>query len=195
MQRKLISLPWKDLINRGKNHSFVVKDWIYGQEAKSPGGAWRFLRKKSTYRGDLFCADGEYDGNPSRSRMYHARRACKSLIKAFAVMEFALKGLGVRLIYLPSVVSEIDRVIDLNLTVSVNLVSLFISRLLKGLQNLSNSDALYSFNWGQYSYEIEDIGIVCFRPVMDATTGEKAFVVESIQWAFATSTLFSEFTD
>lgn len=110
-------------------------------------------------------------------------------------MEFALKGLGVRLIYLPSVVSEIDRVIDLNLTVSVNLVSLFISRLLKGLQNLSNSDALYSFNWGQYSYEIEDIGIVCFRPVMDATTGEKAFVVESIQWAFATSTLFSEFTD
>lgn len=67
---------------------------------------------------------------------------------ASATAIIALKGLGVRLIYLPSVVSEIDRVTDLNLSVSINQVSLFISRLLKGIQNLSNSDTLYSFNWG-----------------------------------------------
>ena len=109
-------------------------------------------------------------------------------------MEFTLKGLGVRLVYTPNVINEIDRIIDLNLSISVDLVSLFISRLLKGLQNLSNTDALFSFNSGSYSYVIEDIGIVIFRPVTDISTGEKAFVIMDIQWSFMTSRHFSKFT-
>ena len=41
--------------------------------------------------------------------------------------------------YSPEVVSEIDRIVDSNLD-KVPLVALFISRLLKGIQNLSNTD-------------------------------------------------------
>ena len=63
----------------------------------------------------------------------------------------------------------------------MTLVALFISRLLKGLQNLSNAEDGFHVSWG------------FFRPVLDPETGEKAFLIDQIQWKFETSRFFSSF--
>jgi hypothetical protein len=47
--------------------------------------------------------------------------------------------------------------------------------------------------WGMYSYSIEDIGIVHFRPLFDEETGEKVYAIEDIRWTFVTSRFFSGF--
>lgn len=90
--------------------------------------------------------------------------------------------------YAKSVVEEIDHVIDRNLD-KPTLVALFISRLLKGFQNLTNVRP----NWGTYTYEIEDIAIVSFKMYCDASDGSIAIAIDSIQWTFATSRFFSDF--
>ena len=107
--------------------------------------------------------------------------------------DLGICGLGTALLYTPDVASEIETVINLNLEQPMTLVALFISRLLKGLQNLSNAEDGFHVSWGRCSYEIEDIGTVFFRPVLDPETGEKAFLIDQIQWKFETSRFFSSF--
>ena len=107
-------------------------------------------------------------------------------------MNFGIVNTGVTLILSASFFSEVDNVIDRNVDSNVKLVALFISRLIKGLQNLSCSDFEVPFSWGNYSYEIEDIGIVNFTALMDDETGEKAFHVLSISWTFNSSNFFND---
>ena len=99
---------------------------------------------------------------------------------------------GVLLKYAKSVVEEIDQVIDRNLD-KPTLVALFISRLLKGFQDLTNAEYEVRPNWGTYTYEIEDIAIVSFKMYCDASDGSIAIAIDSIQWTFATSRFFSDF--
>ena len=99
---------------------------------------------------------------------------------------------GVLLKYAKSVVEEIDQVIDRNLD-KPTLVALFISRLLKGFQNLTTAEYEVRPNWGTYTYEIEDIAIVSFKMYCDASDGYIAIAIDSIQWTFATSRFFSDF--
>ena len=109
------------------------------------------------------------------------------------MFELGICGLGVSLLYTPNVPEEIENIINLNLSRSMDLLALFISRLLKGLQNLSNADEGFHVRWGQSSYAIEDIGTVFFRPILDSETGEKIFMIYKIQWMFETSRFFSGF--
>ena len=94
--------------------------------------------------------------------------------------------------YSPEVVSEIDRIVDSNLD-KVPLVALFISRLLKGIQNLSNTDQEVNSSWGIHSYEIEDIGVLEFRLFLDINTNITTIAVEQIKWSFLRSRFFSDF--
>lgn len=87
-------------------------------------------------------------------------------------MDSRVRTTGVELIYSSEVTSEIERIISLNLSVPLDKVALFISRLLKGFQNLANSDNDFIPYWGDYLYEMEDIGMVVFQPIFD-TTSEK----------------------
>ena len=109
------------------------------------------------------------------------------------MFELGIRGLSVPLVYMPSVADEIEAIINLNLAQPMELVALFISRLLKGLQNLSNAEDGFHMNWGQASFEIEDIGIVFFRPVADAETKERILLICQIQWSFETSRFFPSF--
>ena len=102
-------------------------------------------------------------------------------------------GLGVQLVYSPFVEADIEYVIESNLKQPLSVLAMFISRLLKGLQNLSNASD-FLFSWGNYYYTIEDIGNVSFLPIQDPKTEEKAFAIESIQWSFEESRFFSEFS-
>lgn len=99
---------------------------------------------------------------------------------------------GTKLRYSPQVIAEIDSVIDYNLG-NLNLLALFISRLLKGFQDLTNDDVVVDSSWGNHSYEIEDIGVVSIRVIIDSSSGVKYVVIESIQWTFGTSRFFKEF--
>lgn len=74
----------------------------------------------------------------------------------------------------------------MNLSVPLDKVALFISRLLKGFQNLANSDNDFIPYWGDYLYEMEDIGMVVFQPIFDTTSESTAFYVKSIRWNFPT---------
>lgn len=103
-----------------------------------------------------------------------------------------ITGRDVILRYSPSFLIEIDRVIDLNLD-KITLIALFISRLLKGLQNLTNANQEVMSSWGMYSYEIEDIGIVDFKLIINPISGVTAIAIESIHWKLATSRFFSSF--
>lgn len=89
-------------------------------------------------------------------------------------------------------IAEIDSVIDHNLG-NLNLLALFISRLLKGLQDLTNDDIVVDSSWGNHTYAIDDIGVVSFKVIIDSSSGVKYIAVESIQWAFPTSRFFNEF--
>lgn len=94
--------------------------------------------------------------------------------------------------YSPSFLAEIDRVIDLNLD-KVALVALFISRLLKGIQNLTSADEEVTSAWGMHSYDIEDIGTVDFRLFMNPETAVTAIAIEQIRWRLSSSRFFSSF--
>lgn len=100
---------------------------------------------------------------------------------------------GIPLQFSSEFVSEVEAVVDMNANSNTAKVALFLSRLIKGLQNLSRSEAGFAVSWGCYSYEIEDIGIVSFRPLLDAESGQKVFHILSIYWTFATSRFFREF--
>lgn len=102
-------------------------------------------------------------------------------------------NVSVPLIYSTSFIEEVERVIQENVDENVSGVALFISRLIKGLQNLSNSDGEYQNNWGEYTFDVEDIGVICFRALIDADKGEKTYAIESIRWTFGTSRFFSRF--
>ena len=102
-------------------------------------------------------------------------------------------NVSVPLIYSTPFIEEVERVIQENVDENVSGVALFISRLIKGLQNLSNSDGDYQKNWGEYLFEVEDIGVICFRALTDAETGEKTYAIDSIRWTFANSHFFSSF--
>ena len=103
-----------------------------------------------------------------------------------------LTDTSIRLRVSPELVLEINRVIDLNLD-KVQLVALFISRLLKGLQDMTNAEEDVSSSWSVCTYEVEDIGIFAFRLFLDTNNGITTFAVDSVRWTFATSRYFSGF--
>ncbi len=107
-------------------------------------------------------------------------------------MNFPLTPEGITLIYSTRVIEEIDRVIDNNLD-NLQLLALFISRLLKGLQNLCNDNLEINSSWGEHFFEIEDIAKVYFGIIIDPGSNEKFITVDTIQWTFATSRFFSGF--
>ena len=107
-------------------------------------------------------------------------------------MQIPISNTGVPLLYSASFMLEVEQVIDVNVVKDVSGVALFISRLIKGLQGLSNLSDV-DMLWGKYSYSIEDIGIVHFRPLFDEETGEKVYAIEDIRWTFVTSRFFSGF--
>ena len=109
-------------------------------------------------------------------------------------MQMPISHTGITLQYSTAFLENVESVINLNVDKDVSRVALFISRLLKGLQNLSKEDAEFSFSWGKYSYSIEDIGTVYFHPLFDEETGEKAYAIDDIQWTFGTSRFFSAFS-
>ena len=104
-----------------------------------------------------------------------------------------ISNTGISLQYSTTFLEKVERVINLNVDKDVSRVALFISRILKGLQNLSKEDTDFNMSWGKYSYSIEDIGTILFRPLFDEETGEKAYAIDDIQWAFGTSRFFSGF--
>lgn len=108
-------------------------------------------------------------------------------------MVFNIVNTDVHLLLSATFLAEVESVVERNVDFNVSLVALFLSRLIKGLQNLSCSDGEYSVLWGNYTYVIEDIGVVSFHPLMDPETGEKAFHVLAIQWTFSSSRFFSAF--
>lgn len=87
-------------------------------------------------------------------------------------------GTDTELIYSAIVSYDIENTININLNQPLRLVALFISRLLKGLQNLTNCKD----DW------------VFFLPVYDPNTGEYALYVNDIQWSFESSRFFGSFT-
>ena len=87
-------------------------------------------------------------------------------------------GTDTELIYSAIVSYDIENTININLNQPLRLVALFISRLLKGLQNLTNCK--------------DDL--VFFLPVYDPNTGEYALYVNDIQWSFESSRFFGSFT-
>jgi len=107
-------------------------------------------------------------------------------------MRLNIVNTGIPLMFSASFISQLEDVVNRNVNSNVSLVALFISRIIKGLQALSCSEGTYHISWGTYSYTIEDIGVVCFQPLMDIETGERAYHILSIQWTFATSHFFSE---
>ena len=79
-------------------------------------------------------------------------------------MDSRVRTTGVELIYSSEVTSEIERIISLNLSY-----------------------------WGDYLYEMEDIGMVVFQPIFDTTSESTAFYVKSIRWNFPNSRFFYMF--
>ena len=88
-------------------------------------------------------------------------------------MFFPIVNVEYPLVLSASFIVEVENVINRNSDSNVSLVALFISRLIKGLQNLTCSDDEYAISWGNLSYEIEDIGVVDFTPLVDDESGEK----------------------
>lgn len=105
-------------------------------------------------------------------------------------MQLVIIGLNVPLLFSPAFIQEVETVIDKNVDTNVQLVALFISRLLKGLQNLANSDEEVLRIGGEFSYEIEDIGIVLVSPLYDPDTSERSYAVESVKWTYASGKFF-----
>ena len=106
------------------------------------------------------------------------------------MMQLDIVGLDVPLLFSPTFLNEVEDVVDRNVNDNVSLVALFISRLLKGLQNLSNSDMAVLRTWGKFSFEIEEIGIIHVMPLYDPETHERVYAVESVQWVFSTGNTF-----
>ncbi len=109
-------------------------------------------------------------------------------------MDGRVCGTDTELFYSAIVSYDIENTININLNQPLRLVALFISRLLKGLQNLTNCKDDWGGAWGYKSYFIEDIGTVFFLPVYDPNTGEYALYVNDIQWSFESSRFFGSFT-
>ena len=107
-------------------------------------------------------------------------------------MKLNVVGIEVPLLFSPSFLSELEDVVDRNVENNVQLTALFISRMLKGLQNLSNSEQEVLRSWDAFSFEIEDIGVVTLSPLYDPDTNISVYAVESIQWKFASSGLFKD---
>lgn len=100
-------------------------------------------------------------------------------------MQLNIVGLDVPLLFSPSFLREVEIVIDNNVNDNVQLTALFISRLLKGLQNLSNSDMEVLKSWDTFYFEIEEIGIVQVSPLFDSESNLRVYAIEAIQWVFA----------
>ena len=106
-------------------------------------------------------------------------------------MQIPIANTSVPLLYSTSFFNEVEYIIEKNVLSQVQETALFISRLIKGLQNLSNSDLEVNCSWGECSFPIEDIGVVHFRALFDEESGERVYTIESIQWTFATSRFLS----
>lgn len=108
-------------------------------------------------------------------------------------MQIPITNTSVTLLYSTSFLNDVEYVIEKNVLSQVQETALFISRLIKGLQNLSNSDLEVNCSWGECSFPIEDIGVVHFRALFDEESGERVYAIESLQWTFGTSRFFSSF--
>ena len=108
-------------------------------------------------------------------------------------MNLPIVNTGVLLYISPYFLSQVDEVIANNSDNNTQLVALFLSRLIKGLQNLSNMDTPTDSSWGKHTYTIEDIGIVSFRPVIDREKQQPAIAIEQIEWTFVNSYFFNSF--
>ena len=109
-------------------------------------------------------------------------------------MQLRIVGLGFSLLYSESFVEKLELVIILNVDRAVGKVALFISRLIKGLQDFSHLDyMMIQKRWGDFSFEIKDIGVIKFTPIFDDETGQKALAIDDIIWSFSSSRFFSGF--
>lgn len=103
-------------------------------------------------------------------------------------MQLRIVGLGFSLLYSESFVEKLELVIILNVDRAVGKVALFISRLIKGLQDFSHLDyMMIQKRWGDFSFEIKDIGVIKFTPIFDDETGQKALAIDDIIWSFSSS--------
>jgi len=110
------------------------------------------------------------------------------------VVDSRVCGTDTELVYSEKVSLDIENIINMNLNQPLSLVALFISRLLKGLQNLTNCKDDWGGSWGFKTFSIEDIGTVFFLPIYDPETGDYALYINDIQWAFKSSKFFEAFT-
>ena len=108
-------------------------------------------------------------------------------------MDGKVCGTDTELIYSAKVSFEIENTINININQPLSLVALFISRLLKGLQNLTNCKDDWGVSWGYSTFVIDDIGTVFFLPVYDPETEESAIYINDIKWSFESSRFFGSF--
>lgn len=106
-------------------------------------------------------------------------------------MRLKIANLSVPLYYSIAFLGQVEIVIEKNVDRKIDEAALFISRLIKGLQDLSCSDPDISRSWGTCTYLIEDIGHIHFRYLIDEETGDKAYVIDEAEWLFEKSHLFS----
>ena len=109
-------------------------------------------------------------------------------------MEIPVVNTGYPLLLSRAFLQQVDDLIEKNVENHTRQVALFLSRLIKGLQNLSNLDPLVDSRWGENTYQIDDIGVVVFQPVRDSVSQQSAILVERINWQLSTSFFFSEFS-
>lgn len=109
-------------------------------------------------------------------------------------MEIPVVNTGYPLLLSRAFLQQVDDLIEKNVENHTRQIALFLSRLIKGLQNLSNLDPLVDSRWGENTYQIDDIGVVVFQPVRDSVSQQSAILVERIHWQLSTSFFFSEFS-
>lgn len=110
-------------------------------------------------------------------------------------MDYPLIPSGIQLYYDASFVKEVDRVLDLNLSLPLDKVAYMMSLLRKGIQSLTNDNERVrnEDDWNTLSYSIDNIGIVFFHLIQDAETRETFIQITGIRWALKDSPFFKDF--
>ena len=108
-------------------------------------------------------------------------------------MKLPIVNTGIKLFLSPLFLQQVDEIVDKNADEHTELVALFMSRLIKGLQNLSNIDTLTQTSMWQHVFTIEDIGIISFMPFFDSSSHTQYIAVEHIEWTLRTSYFFHVF--
>lgn len=109
-------------------------------------------------------------------------------------MDLPIVNTGIKLFLSPVFLQQVESIVDKNADDNTDLVALFISRLIKGLQNLSKLDTPTQTSTGRHLFTIEDIGVISFIPISDSSSHMQYIAVEQIDWTFSTSFFFNVFT-